>query len=125
MAAFGLTLAAPQEQQAPGLQDAVGAGAGERGQAPGAGLSAGQARDDDHGQRGQGQGDDDPGGELRGDVTEVSDPRAQALFETAAEVLAGLRTAFVDYGDRNERAWTGRPRHHLRRVPRLAVPISV
>jgi len=29
------------------------------------------------------------------------------LFETAAEVLAGLRTAFVDYGDRNERAWTG------------------
>jgi len=44
---------------------------------------------------------------LRGDVTEVSDPRAQALFETAAEVLAGLRTAFVDYGDRNKRAWTG------------------
>lgn len=44
---------------------------------------------------------------LRHDVTEVDDPRAQALFETAAEVLGGLRKAFVDYGQRNEKAWTG------------------
>lgn len=43
---------------------------------------------------------------LRGDVTEVTDPRAQALFETAAEVLGGLRAAFLDYGQKNEQAWT-------------------
>ncbi len=44
---------------------------------------------------------------LRGDIGEVSDPRAQALFETAAEVLTGLQKAFLDYGQRNEQAWTG------------------
>lgn len=43
---------------------------------------------------------------LRGDVDKVSEPRAQALFETAAEVLAGLRTAFVHYGEHKETAWS-------------------
>lgn len=42
---------------------------------------------------------------VRHGVQEVSDPRAQALFETAAEVLTGLRKAFVDFGQRNEEAW--------------------
>jgi hypothetical protein len=43
---------------------------------------------------------------LRGDVDKVSEPRAQALFETAAEVLAGLHTAFVHYGEHKETAWS-------------------
>ncbi|UQX12649.1 hypothetical protein [Candidatus Mycobacterium methanotrophicum] len=46
-------------------------------------------------------------GHLRGDIDKVSEPRAQALFETAAEVLTGLRTAFSHYGEHKEKAWTG------------------
>ena len=42
---------------------------------------------------------------LRADVTKVDDPRAQALFETAAEVLSGLEKAFRDYEQGTERAW--------------------
>ncbi len=34
-----------------------------------------------------------------------SDPRAQALFETSAEVLDGLSKAFDDYNNRAEAAW--------------------
>jgi hypothetical protein len=34
---------------------------------------------------------------LRDDVGKVDEPKAQALFETGAEVLQGLRTAFVHY----------------------------
>jgi hypothetical protein len=41
----------------------------------------------------------------RSDVGKVSDPKAQALFETTAEVLAGLRKAFEDFENRNEAAW--------------------
>jgi hypothetical protein len=42
---------------------------------------------------------------LREDVAKVQDPRAQALFETAAEVLVGLEKAFRDYEAGTERAW--------------------
>ncbi|HWE84526.1 MAG TPA: hypothetical protein VG267_06250 [Terracidiphilus sp.] len=42
---------------------------------------------------------------LRGDVGKVSDPRAQALFETTAEVLLGLRTAYEHFEQRTETAW--------------------
>jgi hypothetical protein len=42
---------------------------------------------------------------LREDVGQVSDPRAEALFETAAEVLGGLGKAFSDFEQRNEPAW--------------------
>jgi len=41
----------------------------------------------------------------RQDSTKVSDPKAQALFETTAEVLTGLRKAFQDYEGRSEPAW--------------------
>jgi hypothetical protein len=41
----------------------------------------------------------------REDVGKVSDPKAQALFETTAEVLGGLEKAYQDFEDRNERAW--------------------
>lgn len=44
---------------------------------------------------------------LHGDIDKVGEPRAQALFETAAEVLSGLRTAFVHYGEHKEKAWSG------------------
>ena len=40
-------------------------------------------------------------------VTKVSDPKAQALFETTTEVLLGLEKAYQDFEDRNERAWKG------------------
>ena len=33
------------------------------------------------------------------------EPKAQALFETAAEVLTGLVKAFDDYEKKNEAAW--------------------
>lgn len=34
---------------------------------------------------------------LREDVGRMSEPKAQALFETSAEVLTGLQKAFSDY----------------------------
>ncbi len=42
---------------------------------------------------------------LRGDVGKVNDPRAQALFETSAEVLDGLMKAYDDYEQKAEKAW--------------------
>ena len=41
----------------------------------------------------------------RSDSAKVTDPKAQALFETTAEVLTGLRKAFEDYEKRSETAW--------------------
>ena len=41
----------------------------------------------------------------REDVSKVNEPRAQALFETTAEVLIGLQKAFNDYEEGNEPAW--------------------
>lgn len=42
---------------------------------------------------------------LRDDVKEVNDPKAKALFETAAETLGGLLQAFEDYERGDEAAW--------------------
>jgi hypothetical protein len=41
----------------------------------------------------------------REDVTKINDPKAQALFETTAEVLIGLRKAYEDSEIRSEEAW--------------------
>jgi hypothetical protein len=41
----------------------------------------------------------------REDVSKVTDPKAQALFETTAEVLIGLRNAYEDFEQKNETAW--------------------
>jgi hypothetical protein len=41
----------------------------------------------------------------RADVKKVNDAKAQALFETTAEVLTGLRKAYDDYEQKNEEAW--------------------
>ena len=42
---------------------------------------------------------------LRADVRKVTEPKAQALFETSAEVLTGLAQAFSDYAKKRELAW--------------------
>jgi hypothetical protein len=40
---------------------------------------------------------------LRDDIDRVTEPKAQALFETSAEVLLGLRTAFEHYEKGSEK----------------------
>jgi hypothetical protein len=47
----------------------------------------------------------------RQDVERVSEPRFQALLETTAEVLTGLRTAYQHYGEKSEPAWGGPARN--------------
>lgn len=42
---------------------------------------------------------------LREDIQKVDDPQLKAMFETSAEVLAGLEKAFKDYEQKNEAAW--------------------
>ena len=42
---------------------------------------------------------------LRGDINKIDEPKAQALFETAAEVISGLDTAFKHYEEKSEDAW--------------------
>ncbi len=37
--------------------------------------------------------------------SQVTDPKAQAIFETVAEVLGGVTKALIDYSLRTERAW--------------------
>ena len=39
------------------------------------------------------------------DIKIVSDPKAKALFETAADVLDGLEKAFSDFQSENSGAW--------------------
>lgn len=42
---------------------------------------------------------------LRQDIDKVDEPQLRAMFETAAEVLNGLKKAFSDYEQKNETAW--------------------
>jgi hypothetical protein len=42
---------------------------------------------------------------LREDTKKVDEPKAKALFETAAEVITGLDTAFEHYEQKSESAW--------------------
>jgi len=35
----------------------------------------------------------------------VDEPQLKAMFETAAEVLGGLKKAFSDYERKNDSAW--------------------
>jgi len=42
---------------------------------------------------------------LRGDINKIDEPKAQALFETAAEVISGLDMAFKHYEEKSEEAW--------------------
>lgn len=45
---------------------------------------------------------------LRKDISKVDEPQAKALFETSAEVINGLITAFKHYEEKNEEAWNKR-----------------
>jgi hypothetical protein len=42
---------------------------------------------------------------VRADVDKVSDPKVRALFDTTAEVLSGLVTAYDHFEQRGESAW--------------------
>ena len=42
---------------------------------------------------------------MRESVHTVDDPRAEALLETSAEVLLGLKQAYVDFAEKMEPAW--------------------
>jgi hypothetical protein len=42
---------------------------------------------------------------LREDIDKVDEPKLKAMFETSAEVIAGLEKAFKDYEQKNEAAW--------------------
>jgi hypothetical protein len=42
---------------------------------------------------------------LRGDINKIDEPKAQALFETTAEVITGLDTAFKHYEEKGENPW--------------------
>ncbi|GLQ52852.1 hypothetical protein [Devosia nitrariae] len=42
---------------------------------------------------------------LREDIEEVDEPQFKAMFETSAEVLTGLKTAFQHYEQKSESAW--------------------
>lgn len=46
----------------------------------------------------------------RTDVSKVSEPKAQALFEVTAEVLAGLRLAYEHYEGGTESGMSRTPR---------------
>jgi hypothetical protein len=41
----------------------------------------------------------------RADIARVSEPRFQALLETTAEVLTGLKNAYQHYNGQQEPAW--------------------
>ena len=41
---------------------------------------------------------------VRSDIKRVDNPKAQVLFETSAEVLIGLRTAYQHYQSGSEKA---------------------
>lgn len=43
--------------------------------------------------------------DVRAAIGRVDDPQLKAVLETGAEVLGGLRQAFVDYGKGTEEAW--------------------
>ena len=43
--------------------------------------------------------------ECRADIGRINDPKAQALFETLAEVLGGAMKALNDFQVRNEPPW--------------------
>jgi hypothetical protein len=47
---------------------------------------------------------------LRKDGGKIREPKAQALFETSAEVLTGLVKAFKDYERKGEEAWRTEPK---------------
>ena len=50
--------------------------------------------------------------ECRADIGRIDDPKAQALFETVAEVVGGLMKALEHYRTGSEPAWQPSPGTH-------------
>jgi hypothetical protein len=48
---------------------------------------------------------DDLAAKVRRNIHKVDDPRSQALFETSAEVLIGLKHAYDDFLKQKEKVW--------------------
>lgn len=48
---------------------------------------------------------------MRHDIDQVDEPQFKAMFETAAEVMGGLVTAFRHYEEKGEHAWSRRTRN--------------
>lgn len=48
---------------------------------------------------------DDVKNHIREDIGKIDEPRAEAMFETAAEVLEGLIITFTHYEQKSEEAW--------------------
>ena len=48
---------------------------------------------------------------IRHDIDQVDEPQFKAMFETAAEVLGGLVTAFRHYEQKGEAAWSRQVRN--------------
>ena len=48
---------------------------------------------------------DDVAQHARQDIGKVADPKAQALLETTAEVVLGLRKAYDDFEQKAEAVW--------------------
>ena len=44
--------------------------------------------------------------QVRSNISNVEEPKAQALLETTAEVLLGLKKAYEDYKGGSEAAWS-------------------
>ena len=42
---------------------------------------------------------------LRSDIERIDDPRAKAMFETAADVIGGQEKAFHDFDAKHESDW--------------------
>ena len=52
--------------------------------------------------------------ECRADIGRIEDPKAQALFETIAEVLGGAMKALTDYQYKSESVWQSHPQQGAR-----------
>jgi hypothetical protein len=48
---------------------------------------------------------DDLAAKIRKNILKIDDPKCEALFETSAEVLLGLKHAYDDYLKKSEKAW--------------------
>src|SRR5205807_9489945 len=53
--------------------------------------------------------------ECRADIGRIEDPKAQAMFETIAEVLGGAIKALTDYQNKKECVWQTHPQQSPRR----------
>ncbi len=63
--------------------------------------------------------------ECRADIGRIEDPKAQAMFETIAEVLGGAMKALTDYQNKNESVWQSHPQQSARPQPPVVTDMAV